>query len=141
MKKTIILVLSLVLALSFVCPTYAEDVDTPPDEPTHLRFINLSSASVSLDIPGNTAQCTGIAKSMVSTDTLKLYMYLQKQTSSGWDTVASWSKQGVRIVILEKTKSGLSAGTYRVYLYVGVYDADGTFIESTVILSKLKTVS
>ena len=68
-------------------------------------------------------------------------MYLQKETSTGWSSVASWSIQGKKLVTLDKSKSGLSAGTYRVRIYITVYDANGTFVESANAYSKLKVIS
>lgn len=86
MKKAIVLFLILIFALSSLTVAYAEDVTKPADDPIIEDYIDIYRITTSLGISGNTASCYGSAQSRVSTDTLKLYMYLQKQTSSGWDT-------------------------------------------------------
>ncbi len=140
MKKTIALILMFLLAMSSFGITNAEEITVPADEPVIEEYIDLSRVAVSLRINGNTAQCSGSARSIISTDTIKMTMYLQKQTSTGWSNVASWYKEGTRLVMLDKSKSGLSAGTYRVLLYVTVYDSNGIFVESAFAYSKLKAI-
>ena len=140
MKKSVILLL-VVFVLSALTTAYADDVTMPVDEPIIEEYIDLSSTTASLQINGNTASCYGYARSRVSTDSIHMWMYLQKQTTTGWTTVSSWYKQNVRLVSLDKTKSGLSAGTYRVRLYIEVYDSNGNFVEYANAYSKLKVVS
>lgn len=140
MKKSVILLL-VVFVLSALTTAYADDVTMPVDEPIIEEYIDLSSTTASLQINGNTASCYGYARSRVSTDSIHMWMYLQKQTTTGWTTVSSWYKQNVRLVSLDKTKSGLSAGTYRVRVYIEVYDFNGIFVEYANAYSKLKTVS
>ena len=103
-------------------------------------YVDLTRLSASLNISGTTASCSGTAKTLISTDTIKMSMYLQKQTSTGWSNVASWYKEGTRLISLDKTKGSLSPGTYRVHLYVVVYDTNGGFVESANAYSKSKTV-
>lgn len=141
MKKVIVLFLTLIFALSSLTLAYADDVMEPADDPVIEDYIDISRITASLDISGNTASCYGSAQSRVSTDSVHMWMYLQKQTTTGWTTVASWYKQNVRLVSLDKTKSGLSAGTYRVHVYIVVYDSNGNFVEYANTYSKLKIVS
>lgn len=141
MKKVIVLFLTLIFALSSLTLAYADDVMEPADDPVIEDYIDISRITASLDISGNTASCYGSAQSRVSTDSVHMWMYLQKQTTTGWTTVSSWYKQNTRLVSLDKTKSGLSAGTYRVRLYIEVYDSNENFVEYANAYSKLKTVS
>lgn len=141
MKKTIVLFLSILLALSFLLTTYADNYKEPIQELSNAKYLNLLNVSASLDISGNTAYCTGFAKSIISTDTIKITMLLQKQTSTGWITIASWYKQGLRLVTLDNNKGGLSTGTYRVLLYIRVYDINGSLVEFTNVYSKLKVIA
>ena len=141
MKRIIVLMLTLVLALMPFATSYAEESDAASKELYSVKYVDLTRLSAVLGISEKTASCSGTAKTMVSTDTIKMTMYLQKQTSTGWSSVASWSTQGKRLVTLDKSKSGLSAGTYRVRLYIAVYDSNGTFVESANAYSKLKTIS
>ncbi len=141
MKRIAVFILSFVLALSSLATAYAEDVTHPADEPIIEEYVDLLSVSTSLRVNGNTAFCYGSACSRVNTDSIHMWMYLQKQTSTGWTTVYSWYKQDTRIAVLDESRSGLSSGTYRVRVYVRVYDANGSFVESANAYSKLKTVS
>ena len=141
MKKAVVFLLSFLLAVSFVSTAYAESAKESTYELQNAKYVNLLNVSTSLDISGNTAYCSGFAKSIISTDTIKMTMYLQKQTSTGWSTVAIWYKQDTRLVTLNKSKSGLSAGTYRIHLYVTVYDSNGNFVESACVYSKQKMIS
>ena len=141
MKRIIVLMLALVLALTSFAMSHAEESNVALKELHGIKYVDLTILSAALEISGNTASCSGTAKTMVSTDTIKMTMYLQKQVSTGWSTAASWSKQGKKLVTLDKSKSGLSAGTYRVRLYIAVYDSNGTFVESANAYSKLKVVS
>lgn len=141
MKKAIVLFLTLIFILSSLTATYADDVTEPADDPIIEDYIDISRITASLDISGNTASCYGSARSRVDTDSIHMWMYLQKQTSTGWTMVTSWYKQNTRLVSLDKTKSGLSAGTYRVRLYIKVYDSNGNFVEYANAYSKLKVVS
>lgn len=141
MKRIAVLILSFVLALSSLATAYAEDVSHPADEPVIEEYVDLISVSASLRVNGNTAFCYGSACSRVNTDSIHMWMYLQKQTSAGWTTVYSWYEQDTRLAVLDESKSGLSSGTYRLRLYVKVYDTNGYFVESANVYSKLKTVS
>lgn len=141
MKKTIALILSIVFVLSSLPTTFAEDVTVPADEPIIEEYIDLAVVSAALQINGNTALCYGSARTIVNTDSIHMWMYLQKQTSAGWTTVYSWHEQDVRLAVLDESRNGLSSGTYRVRVYVRVYDANGSFVESANAYSKLKTVS
>lgn len=141
MKKTIALILSIVFVLSSLSTAFAEEVTVPEDEPIVEDYIDLSRITVSLQTNGNTASCYGSARTIVSTDSIHMWMYLQKQTSNGWTTVYSWYEQDIRLAVLDEGRSGLSSGTYRLRLYVKVYDANGYFVESANAYSKLKTVS
>lgn len=138
MKKIIILVLALMFILASFTTSYAEGSDMTTYD-LNIRYVDLTRLSASLNISGTTATCSGTAKTLISTDTIKMSMYLQKQASTGWSSIASWYKEGTRLVTLDKSKSGLSAGTYRVLLYVTVYDSNGNFVESAYAYSKLKT--
>lgn len=141
MKRIAVFILSFILTLSSLVTAYAEDLTHPADEPIVEEYVDLISASATLRVNGNTAFCYGSARSRVNTDSIHMWMYLQKQTSTGWTTVYSWYEQDTRIVVLDESRSGLSSGTYRVRVYVKVYDANGYFVESANAYSKLKTVS
>ena len=140
MKKIIALILSIVFVVSSLSTTFAEEV-TVPEEPITEEYIDLSRITATLNISGNTASCYGSARTIINTDSIHMWMYLQKQTSTGWTTVYSWYKQDVHLAVLDESRSGLSSGTYRLRLYVKVYDANGYFVESANAYSKLKTVS
>lgn len=139
MKRVILLLLALMLFLASFTTSYAEESDMATDY-LNIRYVDLTRLSASLNINGTTASCSGTAKTLISTDTIKMSMYLQKHTSTGWNIIRSWYKQGIRLVTLDKSESGLSSGTYRVFLYTEVYDSNGNFVESAYAYSKLKTI-
>ena len=68
-------------------------------------------------------------------------MCLQKKTSACSGARRQVGATRAKNVKLDENKSGLSTGTYRVRLYIAVYDSNGTFVESANAYSKLKTIS
>lgn len=142
MKKALTIFLALMLLLSYATAAYADEVSTPAEEPVIEEYLDLRTISKSLTISGTTATCSGAATSRYSSDSIHMTMYLQKRGDNNqWSSVVSWSATGTSKVLLNKTKSGLSGGTYRVRVYVSVYDANGTFVESANVYTSAKTVS
>lgn len=103
------------------------------------RFQVLTIVDTALSINSNTATCFGMAKTSSDNYNINISMNLQKKSGISWNTIGSWSGTGTGIegAKLNKTKSNLSNGTYRVTLYVSVYDNNGKFIESTNGYSKI----
>lgn len=143
MKKAFATILSLILVFSILSFSVAENhtVDTHVSA-IEERYIGLRRVTSQLAISNNTANCKATAYAINSSYSLYVTMSLQKQTGANWNTVISWSGSGSGFagVVLNKTKSGLSSGTYRCKAYVRVYDSNGTFVESTTIYSQTITI-
>lgn len=100
--------------------------------------LNLVSSYLNIDDLG-IATCTGTTKQGSSDNTCKLVMNLQKQNEKkGWDTIATWSKDGTTRCIKE-TRKAVTKGTYRLTVIGKVYDSKGNFIESGSEISVNKT--
>lgn len=143
MKKAIILLISLLMVLSSISFSVAEEHRyESPEELTAERFIGLSRASASMSISNNTAKCKATAYASSSEYYLYVTLSLQKKSGNSWKTIASWngSGSGITGVILSKTKSGLVSGTYRCKAYVRVYDSNGSYVESTTVYSQSITI-
>lgn len=134
MKKAVILFLSLLLIFSSISVSVAEERSYESSESLiEERFIGLSQVSASLIITNNTAKCKATAFANSSEYKLYVTLSLQKKSGNTWNNIANWSKSGSGVtgVVLSKTKSGLTSGTYRCKTYVRVYDSNGNYVEST----------
>lgn len=141
MKKCFAIVLTILLLISSIGVTSADVTDT--EENIILdRYIGLFKAYTTLSIASGTANCSGVGKAKTSNYTLSLTLSLQKKSGTSWNTIISWSGTGSGIngIVLNKTKSGLSSGTYRCKAYVRVYDSNGVFVESTTVYSQTCTI-
>ncbi len=143
MKKAIVILLALLLiippfSLSVAEENQFENWNGLMEE----RFIALSQASASLSISNNTAKCKAFAYANSSEYHLYVTLSLQKMNGNTWSTIASWigSGSGITGVVLNKSRSGLSSGTYRCKAYVRVYDSHGAFVESTTVYSQTCTI-
>lgn len=72
MKRIIVLMLALVLTLTSFATSYAEECDVALKEPYGIKYVDLTIISAALEISGDTASCSGTAKTMVGTDTIKM---------------------------------------------------------------------
>lgn len=141
MKKCFAIVLTILLLISSIGVTSADGIYT--EESIFLdRYIGLYRAYATLSIASGTASCTGVAKAKTSNYSLSLILSLQKKSGTSWNTIISWSGTGSGIsgIVLNKTKSGLSSGTYRCKAYVRMYDSNGVFVESTTVYSQTCTI-
>lgn len=141
MKKCFAIVLTILLLLASVSTTSADGIDV--EENIILdRYIWLFKAYATLSITNGTANCTGVAKAKSSNYSLSLTLSLQKKSGTSWNYVASWigTGSGINGVVLNRTKSGLTSGTYRCVAYVQVYDSNGAYVESTTVYSQTCTI-
>ena len=102
MKKVISIALVLVLIFSSIPAVYADELDTPVDDPEIFEV----SVHGSLSFSGTTANCYGsvtdLGKYIVATMTL---------THNG-STVGSWSKSGTSVVVITGSCQVVSGETY-----------------------------
>lgn len=138
MKKMFVVMLSIMLLFTSISISSA-DSNTSTDEAVPVyRFIGLYLANTKLSISNGIANCTCVARAKTSDYSLSVTLTLQKKSGANWNNIISWSGTGNGFtgVVLNKTKSGLSSGTYRCKAYVRVYDSNGIFVESTNVYSQ-----
>lgn len=143
MKRIIILVLSTVLIFTSISITAADEINSTTKETImDNRFIGLYRATSSIGITNNTANCKATAFAKTTDYSLYVILSLQKKSGANWNNIISWSDTGSGLtgVVLSKTKSSLSSGTYRCKVYVRVYNSNGTFIESTTVYSQPRSI-
>ncbi len=96
------------------------------------RYTDAASVSVSLNISGGKASCSGQIKPNASNKKAKVTIKLQKKTGSSWTTMQTWSKTatGLAGAKASGTRAVTAGLTYRVYLTGYVYDSNGNVLES-----------
>lgn len=140
MKKLISVLIVAVIMVCSAAPALASDSNNCMIEKPIAgeKFQALSIVTASLRINASTATCKGVARASRNGYSIRITMRLQKKTGSTWTNVASWTGSGAGTIgaALNKTKSGLSAGTYRTSLYAAVFNNSGSYVESTTVYSK-----
>lgn len=135
--KRIIPFVCVLLLFSVLSPTaLAIDPDTPADDPldpspyTYIATINIvfdiSSTGLTDDY------CQVYIPDTTCTATLDMYLQRWNTNTSRWETVKSWSKQGVETITLEKEWYVASGYIYRLKCAISVYDSDGLLGEVAV---------
>lgn len=105
-KKTISVALAFVMMFLMLFGTdmlgFSAETDEFIKEPIVSEYVNINKKSSSITISGVSAKCTAILKSK-SSCTLKIKMELQKEKSSGYETVKTWtsSKTGTSLSVSE----------------------------------------
>ncbi len=113
-KRNIAIVLVVVtILLSTSLGAWAEGFDTPEPDPIIPRFTTISTCEANLSISGITANCYATLRSLYSTN-LSITMVLQKNTSSGYKDVKTWTTTGYGTYIdISKSKTINILSTYR----------------------------
>lgn len=113
MKKTVsILLILTILFSSFAIMSSAAVVDDNYD--VMPCFTTISSVSTSFVISGLNSTSTVTLKSQVSTS-LSIKIELQKEKSSGYETIETWTKTGTGIsLLLEETRLINVFSNYRI---------------------------
>jgi hypothetical protein len=137
MKKLVSIVFSVILIFSVIAPAYAEDLETPVEDPIIEEYQGIRYITADISISGSSATCYGVVDGR-SSYSYSMTVYLQKLSGSNWNSIASWSATGSGNlgVSLTKAKNGLTSGTYRCKVYVSVYDSNGQFVESATVCSR-----
>ena len=129
MKRTLTLLLCLVMAVSALAPTALAAAEAPPVdgriEPLRYQYITYDIGTVTLK--DGTATCNTYAY-LCDNHTCAIYMYLQRY-SGGWSTIASASTYGTGYAYMTKYWSISSGYYYRLIYYVLVKDSSGNILE------------
>lgn len=84
MKKLVSIVFSVILLFSVIAPAYAEDLETPIEDPIIEEFQGMRGVTVSLVTSGSTATCHSKLTG-VSSYTYNMTISLQKQNGTSWN--------------------------------------------------------
>lgn len=97
---SIILILTMLISIFSIC-AYAESTEEPVATP---RFTTISSVATSFTISGLNSTSSVSLTSKYST-TLSIKIELQKEKSSGYETIETWTKSGTgRTLSLEEDR-------------------------------------
>lgn len=115
-KKSMSILLCLVMMFSIFSVSFASNAAETESENTIMpRYSTIAGYGVGFDVSGFTATATANVTSQVSTS-LKIVIYLQKETSDGYETVETWTKTKVSgySLALEETATANIFCNYRI---------------------------
>lgn len=126
MKRTLCLVLALLLTMLSVVPVMAAESE-PSVTPrySHIAQIYSGLSIGTLGISACQASCYA-----ESGDSVVLTAKLQRYNGSNWTTVKTWSATGDNYASISKNYAVYSGYTYRLCATCAVYDASGVLLES-----------
>lgn len=110
LKKLLCLFMSVLMIFSISNSAYAA---VPKDDMISPLYVNINSTTSSITISGIKATCKAslTAKSSMS---LKITMELQKEKSSGYETVETWTKSGTGTYLSDNQSKTINIfSTYR----------------------------
>lgn len=97
---SVVLILTMLISIFSIC-AYAESTDEPVVTP---RFTTISAVTTSFTISGLNSTSSVILSAKTSTS-LYIKIELQKEKSSGYETIETWTKSGTgRALSLEETR-------------------------------------
>lgn len=114
-KKSMSIMLCLVMMFSIFSVSLISNAAENESESTIMpRYSTIAGYSVGFDVSGFTATATVTLSSQVKTS-LKIVIYLQKETSDGYETVETWTKTGTGYaLLLEESASANIFYNYRI---------------------------
>lgn len=127
MKRMICLVLACVLLCAVIAPVSAANGETATPYFTYIRSITATFDIDSYGVANCYAKCQTI-----SGYTIKIVGSLQQYNSNKWKEIYSWTTTGTTLVILDRDRAVYSGYNYRFVAKVYIYDAEGTFLESSI---------
>ena len=141
MKKRIVsITLMLVLMITSISSSLVVNAALPEDNGSEIQplYTYISDLGYDLSISGTTATCSSSLSGLSSVTKMKITMTLQKKNFLSWEDVESWTQIVLtRGTAFEKTRTGLSSGTYRLKVVFVVYS--GTNSETATKYSSQRT--
>ena len=131
-KRTLTLVLSLVLLLGVLSPVAC--ADAAEETTVQPRYTGIMLISYDFDISSTGKTMPYISVRVDSGYTCEITMRLEKR-DAGWETVKEWTASGSGTTVLDKSWYVVSGYDYRAYYYIEVFDEDGNFVESEMLSS------
>ena len=132
LKKTICMLLTVVLVCAFPVAGMASDVDEPNESANGdigilMTYISTYDYNLVINSSG-LASCGASVSAYPGTDKVKISMYLQRY-NSGWSTVQHWTKEAAgTYVSLAKNYYVTKGYNYRLLVYFYAYE--GSAVES-----------
>lgn len=125
MKRICAIILVTVILCSIIYPASAtNEIDSGP------RFTYISSAYGSLTIDGdNIATCYAYCSAYNKNLSVRITGALQRYTNNSWNTIASWSKTGIGIALMNKQYYVSGGYSYRFIVNVSVLNSSGVVLE------------
>ncbi len=100
LKKALSITLCLVIILSIFSVNFISNAaEADSDSEIMPRWSTIATYSVGFEVSGFTAMASVTLSSQVETS-LKIVIYLQKETSDGYETVKTWTKTGTGYALL-----------------------------------------
>lgn len=130
MKRTITLLLSIILVFSVMSPTVLAAAEDNAVQPRYLRISTFDTA-FGIDSSGKST-CYCRVRTYESTDIIELTMELQRLEDSGWKTIKTWTGSDTHINSLDKNWYVVTSYEYRLEVTAKIYDSDGTLLETQV---------
>lgn len=135
-KKRILSIALAMLLLMSVVPAFAAQ----SDEDTSVYSRGVKSVDATISLSGKTISCSGDASVVSGNYHLTLTMTLQKKNGKAWNPIDTWTASGKTSASINKSKAGLSSGTYRCAVVARAYDKNDTLIEAVTAYSSTKTI-
>lgn len=121
-KKILSISMALIIAAPFSMPVFAEDLDTPADEPAVEEYAYVSSINTNLVIrSGNASASVTVSDLKKNTTKIHVKMTLQKKSGASWKSIASWEKTTTSHYLSLSKSRAVSKGTYRVKCVTNAY--------------------
>ncbi len=138
-KRFIPFVCALLLFCMISPVAFALDPELPADDPldpSPYSYIAMIDIDFDISSSGLTDDyCQVYIPDTSCTAILDMYLQRWNTSTSRWETVKSWSKQGVETITLEKEWYVASGYTYRLKCIISVYDSDGLLGETAAAFS------
>lgn len=115
LKKSLSILLCMIIMFSaFSVLLVSNAAETESESTIMPRYSTIAGYGVGFDVSGFTATANANLTSQVSTS-LKIVIYLQKETSDGYETVKTWTETGTGYgIALEESASANIFCNYRI---------------------------
>ena len=129
MRKVLSAILAMMLIVSLAVPSFAAATGENAISPRY-TYIKMLTAHLSID------ENSGVSNSRASCYsangyTVEIECKLQRQTSSGWSTLKTWTATGSGYASINQDWAVASGYTYQAYITYRICNAAGTVLEST----------
>lgn len=129
MKRTISLMLAIILSFSFAFSVSAQEQEQNSIMPRY-AYIAATLVNIYIDKSANVTTNHAYFDTYDRTLEVQIELKLQRYNNSKWNTVKTWTASGIGEAEVYKTWAVPSGYTYRDYVIFKVYDSNGNLLES-----------